>query len=285
MKRFILLFLFVPKVLFSQNQQQTLLIYNVGLGAVSSGIGAVINKPKHAEWKKHFIKGFWQGGIGGLINYTGKKTLYLVNKKNEPLYAWPAKLLHAAGLSIMENASLNEPFLQNWNIDYGPVRLDFSINGKRKMRVRFLPETIAGVIFASQTAKFNLGRTLSTGNLVFVSKKSYVSHHGQYDIGYSFSRAVALSAIGNASNLVISHEIVHQFQFGDFQVINTWLKPFESKIKSKTLKTIYSKYLYFNIPYFWGIYELAGRYQNPHYFRNFFEFEAQRFATNMYVPR
>jgi hypothetical protein len=283
MRKFIFLILFVPKTLFSQDQQRKLLIYNVGLGAISSGIGAVINKPKHADWKKIFFRGFWQGGTGGFLNYASKKTLYLINKKNETLYAWPAKFLHAAGLSIMENASLNEPFLQNWNIDYGPVRFDFSVNGKKKFRARFLPETIYSVILASKTADFNLKRTLTTGNLVFVSKKNYVTYRSYYDVGYSFGRSVALGAIGNSSNQVIAHEIIHQFQFGDFQILNTWLKPFEPK--NKIIKTIFSKYVYFNLPYFWGLYLLAGTYAHPHYFRNFFEFEAQRFATNKYVAR
>jgi hypothetical protein len=285
MKRFIVLLLFLPKPCFSQDQQRALFVYNVGLGAVTSGIGAVINKPKHTDWKKYFIKGFWQGSIGGFVNYSSKKALYLVNKQQEPLYAWPAKLLHAAGLSIMENASLNEPFLQNWNIDYGPVRVDFSINGKKRTRVRFLPESIAGVIFASQTARFNLGRTLSSGSLVFVSKNTFVSSHGYKSLGFSYSRAIALGAYANQSYDVFAHEIVHQFQFGDFQVLNTWLKPFEKKIKSKTLQTIYTKYVYFNIPFFWAIYEASGRFEDPHYYRNFFELEAQRFGSNTHVAR
>jgi hypothetical protein len=178
---------------------------------------------------------------------------------------------------------LHEPFLQNWNIDIGPVRFDFSTNGKKKFRARLLPETIVSVILAAQTAKFNVGRTLATGNLVFVSKQPYVLYRGSYDLGYSFGRAVALSAIGNAYHEVIAHEIVHQFQFGDFQVFNTWLKPLTPK--SKRINTIFSKYVYFNLPYFWGAYEIAGRYAAPHYFRNFFEFEAQRFATDRYVNR
>jgi hypothetical protein len=285
MRIFILILFFIPKVLFSQDQQRTLLVYNVGLGAITSGVGAVINKPKHTNWKKYFIKGLWQGSIGGFVNYTSKKTMYLVNKQKEPLYSWPAKLLHAAGLSIIENAARNEPFLQNWNIDYGPVRVDFSINGKRKTRVRFLSESIAGVIVASKTARFNLGRTLSTGYLVFVSKENFVYSGKVYTIGFSYSRAVALSALGNTSYDVMAHEFVHQFQFGDFQVLNTWLKPFEKKIRSKTLQTVFTKYVCFGIPWFWPIYELSGRYENQHYYRNFFEFEAQRFGSNKYVPR
>lgn len=285
MRILVFILFFIPKTLFAQDQDRTLLIYSVGLGAITSGIGAVINKPKHTDWKKYFVKGLWQGCIGGFVNYSSKKTLYLVNKQNEFLYAWPAKLLHGAGLSIMENAALNEPFLQNWNIDYGPVRFDFSINGKRKARVRFLPESIAGIIFTAGKARFNLGRTLSTGNLVFVSKEGYVYNGSHYTLGFSFSRALALGALGKNDHEVIAHEIVHQFQFGDFQVLNTWLKPFEKKITSKTLQTIFTRYVYFSLPWFWPIYELSGRYETPHYYRNFFEFEAQRFGSNTYVPR
>ncbi len=283
MRTCLFLLLFVPQALFSQYHERTVLVSNIGIGAFTSAIGAVINKPKNGDWKKFFIRGLWQGATGGLLNYTGKKTLYFVNSQNEPGFGWPAKVLHAAGLSIIENASLNEPFLQNWNIDYGPVRFDFSLQKKNKFKARLLPESIVSIINASKIARFNLSRTLSTGNLVFISKEPYVTYRNYTDIAFSFGRSIALSEPGNNSYKIIAHEIVHQFQFGDFQVLNTWLKPL--KPESKTLNKIFSKYIYFNIPFFWGIYSLSGRYPPPHYFRNFFEFEAERFSTGKYVPR
>ncbi len=190
-----------PVYAFPQHQERTLLLYNVGLGGFSSGIGAVINKPKNENWKKTFIRGFWRGSTGGLLNYSGKKMLYLVNKKSEYGYAWPAKILHFAGLSIMENASLNEPFLQNWYIDYGIVRFDFSINRKKKFRARFLLESIPSIIFASQTGKFDVGKTLATGNLIFVNNESrYVDYNDRKDVGYSFGKTIA---VGSAWEVLI----------------------------------------------------------------------------------
>lgn len=286
MKTIFFVLLFIPSFVQCQSQQQDLLIYNIGLGGISSGIGAVINKPKNCNWKKVFLKGLWQGSVGGVLNYSSKKTLYLINRKNELMYAWPAKILHAAGLSIMENASLNEPFLQNWNIDYGPMRFDFSINGKKKCKVRFLPATIVSVIYAANTAKFDLKKTLKTGNLIFEnSENAYVTYRNGYFRGFSAGRAIAIGEKWKGSNQVIAHEIVHQFQYGDFQILNTWLKPFEKKIKSKPLYKIFENYIYFDMPYFGGLYKLAGKFSYPHYYKNFFEFEAQRFSTNMFVSR
>lgn len=76
---FILVLSCFTSTCFSQKQERIILMYNVGFGGITSGIGAVINKPKGANWKKHFLKGFWQGSIGGFINYGSKKTLYLNN--------------------------------------------------------------------------------------------------------------------------------------------------------------------------------------------------------------
>ena len=77
---------------------------------VTSGIGAIINKPKNTNWKHAFVHGAWQGSVGGLLNYTAKKSLYFINKKQNDAYAFPAKILHAAGSSIIENAALYNKF-------------------------------------------------------------------------------------------------------------------------------------------------------------------------------
>ena len=286
MKKIFFIILIYPLTAFTQNQQRTLLFYNVGLGGITSGIGSIINKPKNTKWKKNFVKGFWQGTIGGFLNYESKKTLYLINSKNEYLYAWPAKILHAAALSIIENAALNEPFLENWNIDFGPVRFDFSINKNKSFKARLLPIAITSALSAGKAGKFDISKTLKTGNLIFVDhKNALVIYYGKKDVGYSFGRAIAVGSEWNESHWVMAHEIIHQFQFGDFQVFNTWLKPLEIKLKSKSLKTIFSKYVYLDIPYIWPLYESQGRYNYPHHYKNFFEFEAQRFSTNKYVQR
>ncbi len=285
---YILAFTCLTNTCYSQNQERTVFIYNVGFGGLTSGIGAVINKPKGANWKKHFAKGFWQGSIGGLLNYSSKKTLYLNNLNQNKAFFWPAKILHCAGTSIMQNASLNQPFLENWYLDYGLVRVDFAIHNKDKFKVRLLPAGIYATIAASRFGKFDLENTLITGQIVFSNKEMIRYSNGNTTTGVSFGRALAFTnnkQVYPNPYRSLAHEIVHQFQYNDYQIFTTWLAPFGQKIKSKSIKTIFTKYVYPDIPFTIISYNLAGRYVNPHYFRNFYEFEAERFSTNSYVPR
>ena len=273
---------------YSQEQERTVFFYNVGFGGLTSGIGAVINKPKGANWKKYFVKGFWQGSVGGLLNFSSKKTLYLNNLNQTNAFFWPAKILNSAGTSIMQNASLNERFLENWYLDYGLVRVDFALHNKDKLKVRLLPAGIYATIAASRFGKFDLETTLATGQIVFSNKEMLRYSNRNTTTGISFGRALAFvnnSQIYPNKYRTLAHEIVHQFQYNDYQIFTTWLNPIGQKVKSKTIKTIFSKYVYPDIPFTILSYNLAGRYADPHYFRNFYEFEAERFSTNSYVPR
>lgn len=282
MIRLSLLFILVPVNLFAQQKQDLkLAIYNVGFGGVTAGIGAIINKPKHTDWKKALLKGFWQGAVGGSISYGGKKVIYLVNRNENKFFGWPAKILHSAGSSIIENASLNEPFLQNWNIDLYMVKLNFSTNGKKPFRARFLPESIYSVWACSRYGKFDLNTTLSTGEMAFRNDSDGFSNGNGNYIGMSFGRSYVYTS--NMSPYeTIAHEIIHNFQYREYQIFNTYLMPFSRSVKSKSLKNLFSRYVYFDIPYFWAAYEIAGR-SSVNDYRNFYQFEAQRFATNQYV--
>jgi hypothetical protein len=268
----------------SAQQEKRVLLYNIGFGGVTSGIGAVINKQKNSNWKEAFVKGFWQGAVGGTLNYSGKKMLYLISKHHETAYALPANILHFAGTSIMENAALGEPFLQNWNFDYGPVRVDFSVNGKKPAKVRFLPMTIFAVIEGSKSNRLDLKTTLLTGNIAFANRKGYYfTNNGQFNLGLSYGRSFAYMAQHPDTVVypLIAHELVHQFQFKDYQIFNSWLKPFEKEVNGKLIQKVFSKYIYFDVPYFFAAYTIEG--SSSYYYKNFFEFEAERFATNRFV--
>ena len=266
---------------FAQHQEREVFLYNVSFGVVSSGIGAIINKPKGTNWRHAFLRGAWQGSIGGLVNYSSKKTLYLVNKKQDVFYASPALLLHAAGSSIIENAALYHPFLRNWNLDYGPVRLDWSPH--RTLKVRFLPEIIYAGIHGGIYGHLNAKESLLSGVAVFENK--------QYTLPFQTGLCLGRSVLVTNNKFLdankygtLAHEFVHAFQYRDYQVFNTWLKPLEKKIKSKPLNRVFSRYIYFDMPYLVPFYELQGRYPYNRYFKNYFEFEAQRFSTNKLVP-
>lgn len=265
----------------AQHQEREVLIYNTSLGAITSAVGAVINKPKNTNWKKAFLKGALQGSIGGFINYCGKKTLYQINLKGNNFYALPARILHSAGNSIVENAALNEPFLKNWHLNYGPARIDFSF--PKKIKFRFLPEIIYATIRTAPYGKLDITKSLTSGVLVFKNKFPLNSNN---QTGVSFGRSILYTdnpTFNPYPYQILAHEYVHTFQFEDFQVFNSLLNPLQKKVKSKFLRTAFSKYVYFDAPYILPFYELEGRYPNNRYFRNFFEFEAQRFSTNSQV--
>ena len=273
---------------YAQKQERTLFIYNVGFGAVTSGIGAIINKPKGNNWKRSFGKGLWQGSIGGLLNYSGKKTLYLNNLKQTKAFFWPAKILSSAGTSIMQSASLNKPFLENWNIDYGLFRVDFAIHDKENFKVRLLPVGIYATMMASRYCKFDIKNTLALGQIVFSGKQTIRYPNGNTALGTSFGRGLIF--VDNLQTVpiryrLLAHEVVHQFQYNDYQIFTTWLNPLGQKVKSKTLKKIFTNYIYPDLPFSLLSYNLAGRYGFPNYFKNFYEFEAEGFSTNKYVIR
>lgn len=272
----------LPCLLIAQQERQ-LFLYNVGFGSLTSGIGAVINKSKGTDWKQAFLKGCWQGGIGGALTFAGKKTTHLITKHQNLLYAWPSKLLHAAGTSIVENAALNKPFLQNWNIDYGPLRFDFSLNGTSRPKIRLLPVGIYAILYASRNAYFDPGTTLLTGNVSFFSKSDWVQAGEIYTKGASWGRAFAYADRFNETH-VIPHELLHIYQYREYQVFNTWLRPLADKVKNKTIKRMFERYVYADIPFFIGFYALEYN-KTYNYFRNFYEFEAERFAANRDVPR
>ena len=282
--KFVFILFLVPLVTVAQHQERTVFLYNTLFGGLSAGIGATINKSDEANWKAAFVKGFWQGSIGGTVNYASKKAVHLVYKNQNVAFALPAKLLNAAGNSIIENAARNEPFLQNWNIDYGPVRFDFSLNGKRKFTARFLPMSLYAIIDGAKDSKLDWKTSLWSGNIVFAYDRDYLlTRRGYYLLGNSTGRGFTYTAKQTDSTVhyIIAHELVHEFQYKEYQVLNAWLKPFEQNVKSKTLQKLFSNYIYFDVPYFFAAYSLEGVYPNNK--KNFFEFEADRFASNSFV--
>ena len=160
------------------------------------------------------------------------------------------------------------------------------MKGKKIFRARFLPCSIPAILWAAKVSKFNLGTTLVSGNIAFSTKSPGFRVDGSDFLGISWGRAFVYTD-NFASNKyeIISHELVHQFQFNESQVINAWLTPLSRKVASKLLQETFSQYVYFDIPYFWTLYYMEGSHGPLHYNRNYFEFEATRFSTNRTVLR
>jgi hypothetical protein len=281
MKKLLLALLLVPGMLLAQNQEGKVLMYNIGFGGLTSGIGAVINKKKTENWKKSFARGFWQGSIGGTLNYSAKKSTYLIYKNNNAGFALPARIISAAGNSIIQNAALNEPFLKNWSFDYGLFRMDYTPNKDKKFQVRLLPEAVVASLLLVPKGKIDIGATLSTGVMIFKSTGRISTIHGNKN-GLNYGRAF-IYVPDSVRNHVIAHEIIHEFQYREYMVFNAYLKPQADKMKLMGLKKVFTRYLYPDIPYFGLFYMLEGVQEYPRFYRNFFEFEAERMSRHSYV--
>lgn len=275
--------------LFAQvdRQEAALLVYNVGFGGISAGVGAVLNKSKDYTWHRAFFRGFVQGSFGGLLNFSSKKTLYLTNQYKNTYYLIPATLLNAASYSIIEGAARNKPFLTHWSLDYGPMRIDFSTKSKSDFRIRLLPQAIYSTINVSRFGSFDLKTTLLSGTIVFKTSEENMTLPNS-PIIYAALGSGRAFIYSNSNRFydeyhLIAHEMVHYYQYREYQIFNSWIYPFTNKINAPKTKKLFSNWVYMDIPYFWPFYGLQGVEPFPYYYRNFYEFEAERFASNSYI--
>lgn len=271
-----------PFFVYSQHQEREVLLYNVGFGGLSAGIGAAINH-RDVNWRKSFVKGFWQGSIGGLINYSSKKTIRLVGQQNSYAYALPARILNSAGNSIIVNAAYNQPFLANWYLEYGVFRLEYHVKSSNKLRLRLLPESLLASAISLRKGNFDLNTTLLTGVMAFKTK-DYISPERKNVDGVNYGRAfIYYNYDSTLKYPVVAHEVLHEFQYREHLVFNTYFQPGE--MKKGFVKNLFTKYLYPDVPYFALFYMIQGVSPGVRFYDNFYEFEAERFATNKVIRR
>lgn len=283
MKAFIVLLLLLPSTLFSQQQEIKVFSHNIFFGGLTGGIGAAVNRKNGESWKRNFIRGFWQGSVGGVLNYGSKKSLSLIEKKNNLGYAVPARIINAAGNSIIQNAASNGSFLKNWNLEYGFLRVDFSLSSQTNFRLRILPASLISAAFALPSGQLDRKSSLLTGMIVVRKKDLINTLHGTHD-GINYGRAFIYYGNSPRPLHIISHEIIHEYQYREFLVINSYFKKGVSKLKENGLKKFVTKYIYPDVPYFGLFYMFEQTEPGPHFFRNYYEFEAERCALNGHVP-
>ena len=288
--RYALLVLFLFYSAFANSQQRDsdlkLFAYNVSFGGLTAGVGAIINKPKETPAHKAFLNGFYQGCFGGILQYGGKKMTHQIVKRENYWYGLPAKLVHGAGASIVENAALNRPFGRYWNMDLGPLRLDFAFDTEDDpFRVRFNAMLIYDIIAIgtqSSSAYIDWGKSLKLGTLAFYTNEPLYGHkHGQDVVGTAYCKSFIYTSRSNDVYKTVAHEMVHLFQYREHLVFNAWINPLTSKASPK-LKNIFQNYIYIELPYITPLYHIQGYHGRENYYRNFYEYEAEWFATNGY---
>ncbi len=149
--------------------------------------------------------------------------------------------------------------------------------------MRFLAISIYSLIAGLSAGKLDISTSLFTGNFAFKNIDNTLNISGIPSSGASFGRAFTYID-DNDKFHYIAHEIIHQFQFDQYQSLNSYLIPIGQKFKLKGVENVFSKYVYLDIPYFWLGYSIKG---NNHslltYYRNFYEFEAESLSSNKFV--
>jgi len=270
---FIILF---SNKLSSQDTKTEMAIYNIGINAVFSGVGSLINKKPNEKWGKTFLKGMGQGALGGYLIYESKNLIGEITNKKAWKYGWYAKIVNSAGTSIVENASSNRNFWEKWHLNIGFNRIEFYTKDKFKFKYKIMPVSLALTFHTAINNKFELKRSLQTGEFIFSSNKT------EYK-GYTIGNVITINEKSIDSYDIYSHEIIHIYQYYDFNFINTYLNKTINRWeqKSNTFKA-FNSIFYFDVqgPIPRGLYLLENLNRNC-YYDNFFENEANFFSSKV----
>ncbi|GAL66343.1 hypothetical protein JCM19301_2438 [Jejuia pallidilutea] len=250
-------------------------LYNIGLGSFVGGLGAIINKKPNEKTGKVLLKGLLQGGGGGYLVYQSKNLLLKIPENNKLEYSWGAKFVNSLGISIIENASLNNDFWNKWHINIGFNRLEIETKEKIKFKYRIMPVALILTGIFAYDHKFELEKTLRTGEIIFSVSKKF-EHAGAV-----WGKLILLEKNHLDDFHTISHEIVHSFQYEDFNFVNTFLNKPRTKLLGKSkLGNKLDKIFYFDLqaPVL-ELYLLENG--GDEYYDNFFEYEAGLFSNTL----
>lgn len=280
----VLLFLIYPNTSTAQNNDHQAVIYNMGLGAFVGAIGAVINKKPQEKTSKVFLKGFWQGSLGGFVTFQSKKMIYGFAKSGEAKHAWGSKIVNSVGTSIVHNAASNLDFWEKMYFNFAFNRLEFDVKNNFKVHYQIMPTALFGTIATATQGTIDFESTLKTGHLIFKTDKI----SSEFDLvqarGYQITNNILIQN-GFSSKYkseILAHEIIHIYQYTDFSSVN----PFFNKPKAILLNNqnklvqFYRKWFYtdFNHVVFTNLYSLQG-VDPENYYGNFFESEADYYSS------
>ena len=279
-KTFFLFFLSLAMISNAQDNNAQALFYNIGLGAVTGGIGAMINKQPQEKIDKVFLKGLSQGALGGAVVYGSKQMVYNFHKNEHYNQLWMAKMVAATGTSIIENAALNNNFWETWHINIGFNRLEVDIKNSFKIKYQVMPVAFIGTISAATKGNFNLKYSLQTLTPIFIAEDE-----NYYDTTTLVNSIVITENRGIKRNL--AHEYIHTLQYDDYMVFNSFFYKPKTKWQQKSNfinKT--SKWIYMDLPggaTLRSLYLLENINQDC-YFDNFFESEANFYSNKFTCP-
>lgn len=276
----IVFFLLSMMTMKSQNTDFEMATYNIGFGALVGGVGAVINKKPSQKLGNAFLSGVLKGSLGGYLIFESKRTIRKIASTENLEYAWPAKIVNSLGTSVVESAARNDGNWNRWHLHIGFNRIELDLYDKPRIKYRMMPVSFLLTAYIAFGNKFELEKSLLTGEFIFSNENSNI-----------FSNDFAAVNIGNVilykptqyTPDLIAHEIIHSYQYYDFNFINTWTERPVLKGLSKT--NINSKILDFFYLDLNGV-PLRAAYlientTGPSYYDNFFEYEAGYWSNTL----
>ncbi|MGY5848604.1 hypothetical protein ACW6QP_14435 [Salegentibacter sp. HM20] len=280
---FLLLILFYPAKAESQNNNTEAALYNIGVGAIFSTIGAVINKPNDKKVGEVLLKSLAQGALGGYLVYESKRHIGKISRYEKLEYGWTGKILNSTGISIIENAAQNRNFWEQWNLNIGFNRIEFELADGIRVRYKIMPVAFLLTAYTASQYHFKGGLSLRTGEFVFSGNN--LRNRGLPVNGLTIGTSIILGRDNPNDFQTISHEIIHVYQYHDFNVFNAYLNKPQAIVEqnSKFLKRM-GGFLHYDFNYFifGGLY-LAEFHRVEinsleDYNKNFFEKEADFYS-------
>lgn len=195
---------------------------NAALGAVSAGIVRVARG-------ESFWEGFYPGAAGGGVSYLGK----FVATHETPGAGLIGRQTAALGGSITRNAIAGRGTFETLTFPIGPISIH---HGRSSPRITVDLLTVAGTIYGltQPGAKLDLGRTLSTGAIVFEVGRMPRSTDDRRILGQAIGGTILyrreLYPTVQLSDIV-AHETIHVLQH-DFAAI-AFAAPFEDWLRTR----------------------------------------------------
>lgn len=265
------------KAQFKNNREAA--FYDMGIGALVGGIGAVINKKPKEKIGKVFLKGLWQGALGGYFVFESKRLIRLTVNKNSYNYFWPSKIVNSVGNSILENAAANKNFWEQYHINVGFNRFEFDMTNRGKFSYKVMPFSLYITLENLTLGSFDVEKSLKTGTFIFKAKGSLPAFETQSGTGRFLAYTKTNQIVYDPKEYklpFLSHEMIHVFQYEQLTNFNSlFIKPKKYFSKKSKLVNFYTKYFYtdFNQVVWHFTYISNSNYQTK-----FFEQEA-RFYT------
>lgn len=267
----------LPKPAQAQTNDVEAGLFNIAIGGVLGGVGAMINKRPGEGSGKVLVKGLWQGALGGYVVFESKRLVREFAETGNLAFVWPSKLVNSAGTSIIENAAANRDLWERWHLNIGFNRLEINTTENFRLSYRIMPAALFTTVYSFSNARLNPNLSLRMGTFVFVTSEIGSDPN---TLGQSRLNAIVIKE-GIKGRIALPHELLHNYQYERLSGFNAfWNKPMEKLSEDFPLVATYNKIFYsdFNAVLHRSLYYLANPDGENYLQNNIFEREAEYYA-------